>query len=60
MNFGLGVIVGMCIVGFTTFIFPRNLTGVNIELVKAGMAYYDSKTGKCIWRECNATVSNME
>jgi len=46
-----GILIGFAIMGIATYTLPRHITGVNNELVSAGLARYDSKTGKCIWND---------
>jgi len=51
--FLIGVIVGFSLFGTATHLFPRNISGVNAELVEAGLAHYDPTTGSPIWNtEC--------
>lgn len=48
-TFFIGVVVGFAIAGILTFVLPRHLTGVNNELISAGMAHHDPITGNVVW-----------
>ena len=51
--FLIGVFTGFSLLGTTTYLFPRNISGVNQELVSVGLAHYDPITGLPIWHtEC--------
>lgn len=49
--FLIGVFVGFSLCGTSTYLFPRNISGVNMELIKAGLAHYDPVTGMPVWNE---------
>lgn len=50
-GFFIGIIAGFAICGMLTFMWPRSLTAVNQELLEAGLAHRDCKTGYIIWND---------
>jgi hypothetical protein len=47
-NFLIGALAGLAVMRTLTFIVPGHITGVNVELVKVGLAHYDSKASDCV------------
>lgn len=52
MQFIIGFIVGLIIMGLITLWKPLYLTGVQNELVKQEHGYYNYNTGSFILKEC--------
>lgn len=49
--FFIGIFVGFSLCGASTYLFPRNISGVNAELIRVGLAHYDPITGLPVWHE---------
>lgn len=49
--FIIGLLTGFMLFGLSTYIFPRNISGVNAELIRVGLAHYDPITGLPVWHE---------
>ena len=48
IHYFLGCLIGFSIMGIGTYVFPHNISGVNQQLVKEGLAHYDD-SGMPIW-----------